>query len=91
MSKHVKSGGKDFLPGRGARPGAGARTSEQQEQRDVIDHGTGEFTSDELREFLEADGLDVGADPAFKERLRRRLWRLVRERLGLVPDDSELD
>jgi hypothetical protein len=35
------------------------------------------FTMDELREFLEADLIDVRADPEFKERLRRRLWDLV--------------
>jgi hypothetical protein len=87
----MKSGDKDFLSGRGARPGEGAGSSDAQEQRDVMDHGVEEFTSDELREFLEADGLDVGADPVFKERLRRRLWRLVRERLGLPPEDHELD
>jgi hypothetical protein len=35
------------------------------------------FTMDELREFLEADLIDVRADPEFKERLRRKLWDLV--------------
>jgi hypothetical protein len=37
-----------------------------------------EFTVDELREFLEADFVRVDADPEFKERLRRRLWEMVR-------------
>lgn len=41
-----------------------------------------DFDPDELRDFLEADVLDVPADPAFKERLRRKLWDLVRERYG---------
>ena len=91
MSKHVKSGGKDFIPERGARPGTGASASEQREQREVMEHRAEEFTSEELREFLEAGDLEVGADPVFKERLRRRLWRLVRDRLGLLPDDDELD
>ena len=40
------------------------------------------FTMDELREFLEADLLDVQADPGFKERLRQKLWALVSERAG---------
>jgi hypothetical protein len=40
-----------------------------------------EFTMDELKEFLEGDSLDVGADPEFKERLRRRLWEMMRTRL----------
>lgn len=39
-----------------------------------------EFTIDELREFLEADLLDVSVDPEFKERLRERLWELVKAR-----------
>ena len=42
----------------------------------------------ELREFLSADLLDVQADPVFKERLRRKLWRLVRLRYGDGPDDD---
>lgn len=42
----------------------------------------------ELREFLAADLLDVEADPVFKERLRRKLWRLVRARYGDGSDKS---
>lgn len=38
-----------------------------------------DFTAEELREFLAADLLDVPVDPAFKERLKRRLWRLLQE------------
>ena len=37
---------------------------------------------DELREFLEADLLGVQADPEFKERLREKLWALVRAKYG---------
>ena len=37
------------------------------------------FSIDELREFLEADLLDVKVDPEFKERLRRQLWDLVQD------------
>ena len=36
-----------------------------------------DVTLDELREFLEADMMDVKADPEFKERLRKKLWDLV--------------
>ena len=43
----------------------------------AVDDGLMDFTMDELREFLEADLIDVRADPEFKERLRRRLWDLV--------------
>ena len=39
-----------------------------------------DFTMDELREFLEADHLDVRADPEFKERLRIKLWDLIQSR-----------
>ena len=45
-----------------------------------MDDAAMDFTADELREFLEADRLAVRADPAFKERLRRKLWAIVRLR-----------
>lgn len=45
-----------------------------------MDEQSLEFTVDELREFLEADYVEVQADPAFKERLRRKLWDLVQAR-----------
>jgi hypothetical protein len=38
-----------------------------------------DFSIDELREFLEADLVDVQVDPEFKERLRRQLWQLVQQ------------
>ena len=44
----------------------------------AVDEGFMDFTLDELREFLEADLIDVRADPVFKERLRRRLWEMVK-------------
>ena len=45
-----------------------------------MDDGSMEFTMDELREFLDADARGVRADPDFKERLRRKLWEMVRFR-----------
>ncbi len=48
----------------------------------AVDDSLMDFTLDELREFLEADLVEVRADPEFKERLRRRLWDLVRDRSG---------
>ena len=48
--------------------------------RHLMDDGAMEFSMDELREFLEGDRLDVRADPEFKERLRRRLWDMVKAR-----------
>src|SRR4030095_772948 len=39
-----------------------------------------DFSIDELREFLEADLVDVKGDPEFKERLRKRLCDLGQDR-----------
>jgi len=44
--------------------------------------GDSEFDADELCEFLAADRVEVDVDPVFKERLRRRLWGMIRLRLG---------
>ncbi len=43
----------------------------------VVDETFMDFTMEELREFLEADLIDVRADPEFKERLKRQLWMMV--------------
>lgn len=43
------------------------------------------FTSEELREFLEADAAVDLADPEFKERLREKLWEMVQRRAGRLP------
>jgi hypothetical protein len=37
------------------------------------------FDPAEFAEFLEADDSSMPADPAFKERLRHRLWGMVRD------------
>jgi len=42
----------------------------------------------ELREFLAGDLFEVQADPVFKERLRQKLWRLVRVRYGGERDED---
>jgi hypothetical protein len=49
-------------------------------ERPSVDDASMDITMDELREFLEADAGGVRADPGFKERLRRRLWEIVRFR-----------
>ena len=49
-------------------------------ERPSMDEAPMDFTMEELREFLEADGGGVRADPGFKERLRRKLWEIVRLR-----------
>ena len=46
----------------------------------TADEGALECSLDELREFLEADLVDVPVDLEFKESLRERLWKLVRAR-----------
>ena len=39
-----------------------------------------DIAMDEIREFLEADGLDVKADLAFRRELREKLWDLVQSK-----------
>jgi hypothetical protein len=41
-----------------------------------------EFGAEELREFLAPDLHVTCADPAFRERLRQRLWALVQQGNG---------
>jgi hypothetical protein len=55
----------------------------------VLDESDLEISPDELREFLAADFLEVPADPEFKERLREKLWSMVRSRYGRKPGDEE--
>jgi len=47
-----------------------------------------EIDPEELREFLSADVLEVKADPVFKEELRTKLWRIVRQRRSVVTKDE---
>ena len=58
-------------------------TSKQIAERNqgMTDEAMADFTIEELREFLQADSLDVPVDPAFKERLRRKLWDLLQEQV----------
>ena len=50
-----------------------------------LDSQFSDVTLEELREFLEADMTEVNADPAFKERLRKKLWDLVQAQSGGPP------
>ena len=43
----------------------------------MTDDVLADFSVEELREFLEADLIEVPVDPEFKERLRAYLWDLV--------------
>ncbi len=47
----------------------------------VVDEAVSlEVSMEELGEFLEADLVEVDANPEFKERLRRKLWDIVSSR-----------
>jgi hypothetical protein len=69
---------------RSAKAAAGAIRDDRETLAMTEDTLT-DFTIDELREFLEADLLDVAVDPEFKERLRRQLWELVQEHARRPP------
>jgi hypothetical protein len=56
-----------------------AETEQDRETPKMTEDILTDFSIDELREFLEADLVDVKVDPEFKERLRRQLWDLVQE------------
>ena len=57
-----------------------ARLSREHVSQGMDEEALGDVTIEELREFLEADLVDVPVDPQFKERLRERLWDLVKNR-----------
>ena len=65
---------------RARRGGRDARTGQDREALKMTDDILTDFSIDELREFLEADLVDVKVDPEFKERLRKQLWDLVQDR-----------
>ena len=74
----MEAGVKGIL--RGGKDANGSAEPIGRQEHEVNEAMDNEFSSDELREFLEADSLDVQADPEFKERLRRKLWEMVRAR-----------
>jgi hypothetical protein len=57
-------------------------------EREVIEEIAAEFTTEELQEFLEADGLPIEADPLFKEELRKKLWKLLQRNISRPSDNS---
>ncbi|MCZ6822317.1 MAG: hypothetical protein O7F10_05140 [Deltaproteobacteria bacterium] len=61
------------------RQQVGKHGADAERDQAMTDDVMTEFTVEELREFLQGDILDVQVDPAFKERLKRRLWELVKE------------
>ncbi len=56
----------------------------EQDQR-MTEEASMDLSVEELREFLQADLLDVPVDPKFKERLKRKLWELVQEQARRRP------
>ena len=56
-----------------------AEAGQDREALKMMEDILSDFSIDELREFLEADLVDVKVDPEFKERLRKQLWDLVQE------------
>jgi hypothetical protein len=79
---------------RGATTRTKQRMSKEEEER-VTDQPaddeplsgelSGEVSEAELRDFLAADSLEVEADPAYREGLRRKLWTMVSDRYGRGP------
>lgn len=68
---------------RGAKTAAGATgTTPPSRELPALDVDIDGADAEEFAEFMGADWLDVKADPTFRERLRARLWQMLRERRG---------
>jgi len=65
-----------------ARRGVGAPRPDAPDQG-TAEEGVLDCSLEELREFLEADLVDVHADLEFKQTLRQKLWDLVQARNAL--------
>jgi hypothetical protein len=77
------------LGSRGAKGPGKVSGLDADREDEMMEDALVEVTADELREFLEADTLGVRADPAFKERLRRELWEIVRSRGRTRPSGND--
>ena len=77
MKPETARGLRRLLPRRkrATRPDAGGLGSR------LSSPAEGGFDPTEFAEFLEADEAPIPVDPAFKERLRQRLWTMVREQI----------
>jgi hypothetical protein len=56
-------------------------TSQGKRLEDPLDGELADCSSEELREFIEADSLEPLADAGFKHRLRRLLWDILRKQI----------
>ena len=66
--------------GAGSSP-ASRRTSETPATHlvpELPDFDPDDIDPEELRDFMSADWVEVEADPGFRERLRSRLWKMLR-------------
>lgn len=72
------------------KPGAKKESmdSESENASHSLDESAIEFSPEELREFVAADFVEVKADPAFREGLRKKLWTLVQDRYGRGPNSK---
>lgn len=71
------------------KPRRQAISERDAERKQVMaEEAMSDFTIEELREFLQADSLEVPVDPAFKERLRRKLWDLVQAQVRTRRGDA---
>jgi len=72
---------------RDGRRRSGTSRADTEQRVLTIEEAIADLTEEELREFLQGDILDVPVDPRFKERLKRKLWKLVQEQMaGRKPD-----
>jgi hypothetical protein len=70
----------------GDRDGQGWRRRELSDDFEALEIDP-DIDDAELLEFLEADVTGSEADPDFKERLREKLWRIVRTRSWKSDDE----
>ena len=63
-----------------ARRGDRGQRSSEGRDPGVVEEGVLDCSLEELREFLEADLVDVPVDLEFKQSLRQKLWDLVQIR-----------
>ena len=57
---------------------SGENPVQEDEELGFMDEQLTEAMADELRDFLDADVTNVRADSDFKEKLRTKLWDVVR-------------
>jgi len=97
MSKNTPGGGPgnafrrsavtDVAIGKAATRATGATPSAQELPGFDVDIEGAD--AEEFEEFMSSDWLDVKADPTFREKLRARLWKMLRDRHRADTDEHE--